>query len=208
MGADSFSAAERAAAWLGLPISELAESKLRRYAEWLREEAITAGGLGPNEGGRIWGRHIADAMTFAVDLVAEAAVVDIGAGVGLPGVPLAILYPDSDFDLVDRSRRRCDLLGRAISILDLHNCEVIHRDVTDVDNGYDYLVSRAALPPERLMIHVKRLLKPSGIAVIGLSRTDGDSPKLDLPPGWKLSATTIPTEILDTAVHILRIVAA
>ena len=208
MRADSIAAVDRVAAWLSLELADDARIRLSRYAEWLRGEAIAAGGIGPNEANRIWTRHIGDAISFGVDLGPGTTTVDIGSGVGLPGIPLAIVFPATAFELVDRSRRRCDLLERAIAVLGLDNCKVIHRDVVDVDKKFDYVVSRASLPPQQLMIHVKRLLEPAGVAIIGLSRAGQDAPRLDLPPHWTQSTVTVPGEILDTDAHLLRIVAA
>jgi 16S rRNA (guanine527-N7)-methyltransferase len=208
MGADSFVLAERAAGWLGLEIPEQGRIKLVRYADWLVREAIGAGGFGPNEENRVWSRHIADSILFGVDLVSGESCLDVGSGAGLPGIPLAILRPDITFDLVDRSGRRCDLLRRATAVLGLENCGVIHRDIAVVDKKYDRIVSRASLPPARLMIHVKRLLRRGGSATVGLSRTGTDLGLLSVPPGLERSTVDVPADILDTAVHLLRIVAA
>lgn len=208
MRADCFVLAERAAGWFGLEIPEQGRIQLVRYRDWLVDEAIGAGGLGPNEESRIWSRHIADSILFGVDLGSAESCLDVGSGVGLPGIPLAILRPDITFDLVDRSGRRYDLLGRAIAVLGLDNCSVIHRDIAAVDKPYDRIVSRASLPPAQLMIHVKRLLRRGGSAIIGLARTGTDLELPSVPTGFETSTIEVPADILDTSVHLLRIVAA
>jgi 16S rRNA (guanine527-N7)-methyltransferase len=208
MGADSFVLAERAAGWLGLEIAEEGRIQLVRYADWLVSEAIGAGGIGPNEETRVWSRHIADSILFGVDLGLAESCLDVGSGVGLPGIPLAVLRPDIKFDLVDRSERRCDLLRRATAVLGLDNCRVIHGDIAAVDKKYDRIVSRASLPPARLMVHVKRLLHRGGSAIVGLSRTGTELGLPSVPAGFETSTVDVPADILDTAVHLLRIVAA
>ena len=57
--------AARAAEYARLDLDSEQEDQLDRYAEWLLNEAIPAGGLGPREGPRIWDRHVADSLLFA-----------------------------------------------------------------------------------------------------------------------------------------------
>ncbi|HSQ38228.1 MAG TPA: hypothetical protein VLS92_10090, partial [Acidimicrobiia bacterium] len=57
---ESAELAQRAASWSGRELSPEQLELLTRYADWLRLEAIPAGGLGPREGERVWSRHLAD----------------------------------------------------------------------------------------------------------------------------------------------------
>lgn len=206
MGAESCSRAIAAARWVDLELSSTQLGMLETYHRLLSEEAIIAGGLGPNEAERLWSRHIGDALLFGSGLGAARTCVDVGSGVGLPGIPLAVAYPQVRFELVDRSGRRCDLIRRVVAVLRLDNCVVVHSDIADVDKRYDSLVSRASLPPPALMIHVKRLLVDKGIATIGLSRTGQDSiASLQLPRGFRQQVVEIPADILDSPVSLLRI---
>ena len=209
MGADSFLCVERAAEWAGIGLSDESTTSLTVYHDWLIAEASKAGGIGPNETNRLWCRHIADSLLFNIGLKkASPSCVDLGSGVGLPGLPLAIARPDARFELVDRSGRRCDLLRRAIAVLGLENCLVIHRDLSAVDKEFDSVVSRAALPPEQLMIHVKRLLAADGMAILGLTRLNKTQDSLTVPRELRASVVSVPTDILDTTVKLLRIVTA
>jgi 16S rRNA (guanine527-N7)-methyltransferase len=207
MEADSFLAADKAAVWAGTTLSGEVRRRLENYHSWLATEGVRAGGLGPNERTRIWSRHIADSLLFGLALKDVDSCVDVGSGVGLPGIPLAIAYPEVKFDLVDRSGRRADLLRRASAVLGIRNCRVIHGDIKSVDNSYPALVSRASLPPAELMIHVKHLLEPAGVALVGLAhgREPEDTP--ETPPGLHSEVVIVPDDILDTPVSLLRIVA-
>jgi 16S rRNA (guanine527-N7)-methyltransferase len=205
---DTIQYAKRAAVWAGVDVTETIADKLLRYHDWLSNEAIVAGGLGPNEAGRIWARHIGDALLFAVGVRDAGSCVDIGTGVGLPGIPLGIVMENTWFELVDRSQRRIDLLHRIITVLRLENCRVIHRDITDVDKKFDAVVARAAMPVGQLMIHVKHLLRPGGTATIGLSRRQVTAEPVELPADWTSDVVSVPHNILDTTVNLLRIVAA
>jgi 16S rRNA (guanine527-N7)-methyltransferase len=208
MGADSSLLAEKAAMWAGIRLTGEQLARLTTYHDWLVSEAVKAGGIGPNEAGRIWSRHIADSLFFNIGLQRASLCADLGSGAGLPGVPLAITREDVQFELVDRSGRRCDLMRRAITVLGLDNCSVIHRDLSAVDKIFDSVVSRATLPPGRLMIHVKRLLVPGWIAIVGLSRGQDVREGPTVPEGWSTEVVSVPADILDTSVKLLRIVAA
>jgi 16S rRNA (guanine527-N7)-methyltransferase len=205
MGADSLSAALGAARYAGIALDETQQAQLARYREWLLEEAIPAGGIGPNEGSRIWKRHIADALVFGSGFAAIEQCLDIGTGVGLPGIPLAIALPDVEFLLLDRAGRRVGLTRRACAVLGLSNCHVVHQDVARLDGRFARIVSRASLPPEALMIHVKRLLAPGGVAHIGLSQREPVPMLPEAAPGLSLSIIRIPAKILDSGVSLLRI---
>jgi 16S rRNA (guanine(527)-N(7))-methyltransferase RsmG len=141
---------------------------LRRYRDWLLDEAVAAGGIGPNEAGRIDNRHIGDSLVFAGGFRDDPVeMLDVGSGVGLPGIPLAILMPETRFHLLDRSGRRVELTRRAVRILDLPNVEVVHADIADWDRQVDGIVSRGSLSPEQALTSFNRILTGDGLAVVG-----------------------------------------
>ncbi len=205
MRADSLELAIRAAEWVGRKLSAQDRGRLIVLHNWLATEAIKAGGLGPHERERLWGRHVADSILFGVAFDGDGECLDIGSGVGLPGIPLALVYSEIRFTLLDRSGRRCDLMRRAVAVLGLENCEVVHQDIVNVDEKFRWVVSRAAIPPTTIMIHVKHLLKPGGIAILGLSRSDNSRNPLGGERGIDSTVVTVPTDILDTDVNLLRI---
>lgn len=154
---------------------ELTE-KLIRYREWLGAEAIPAGGIGPGEAPRLDTRHIADSLLFATVMEPTDLVLDVGTGVGLPGIPLACLLPATRFVLLDRSARRVALVRRAVRVLQLDNVEVIQSELRDWKQPVSALVSRATIPPDELRPSLKTLLKPGGVAIIGGSWSERPEP--------------------------------
>ena len=207
MGPDSFELAERAVRWLGRQLEPDQVRQLARFHDWLVVEAIPGGGIGPNEAARLWSRHIGDSLLFGVVLGdTPGRCIDLGSGAGLPGVPLAILRRDIQFTLVDKSQRRCELLDRIVAVLRLTNCTVVHSDIASVDREWDWLVSRAAMPVQDLLFHVKRLLAKHGSAAIGLSRVpEGGGIEPPDVAGLALEVIEVPAEILDSRVQLLRI---
>ncbi len=177
---------QRCTDWAGIEIDPVRVELLERYRHWLSTEAVEAGGIGPNELDRIDNRHIGDSLLFAGGFErTPATVLDVGSGVGLPGIPLAIIMPDTHFTLLDRAGRRIDLMKRATRILELSNVEVVLGDVVDWDRPVDSIVSRASLAPEQALVDFRRILEPDGVAVVGGSwagrpRVEGFEP-LEVP---------------------------
>lgn len=169
---------------------------LARYREWLVSEAISGGGLGSDEISRVDRRHIADSLLFAFPLHDPDEIWDLGSGAGLPGIPLAILFPETKVVLIDRSGRRADMLNRVTRILELPNVEVKQSEIDQLTDTTSTVVSRASLPPLQLAETVKRLLDPGGLAVAGGSWTERPS-----VTGWQ--TLEIPSDILDHMVWLL-----
>lgn len=184
-------------AHLGLEVSPQQYRLLQTYHDWLRDEAIPSGGLGPGEITRLESRHIADSLLFATLMPPKPGrVLDLGTGVGLPGLPLAIVMPDTRFILIDRSRRRLDLLRRVIRILELGNCETLGVDITEVGTRADVVVARASLPPSRLAPLAKRLVELPGVIIVGGSWKERPSHL-----GWE--TIEIPGHVLDHPIWLL-----
>lgn len=170
---------------------------MERYGSWVATEGRAAGGIGPSEAGRIDRRHLADSLLFASQLPGDIAEMwDLGSGVGLPGLPLAIALPDTEVVLIDRSGRRVDLLRRAIRILDLENCQVTQGDIESMTGQADAVVSRASLPPARLARLIPRLLRPGGVAVAAGSWRER-------PEAEDWETIEIPAYVLDRTVWLL-----
>jgi 16S rRNA (guanine527-N7)-methyltransferase len=187
----------RCVEWAGLELTSAQSTQLQVYREWLLTEAVEAGGLGPNETNRIDNRHIGDSLLFVGGFDKPPTVVlDVGSGVGLPGIPMAVVMPATRFQLLDRSQRRVGLMKRAIRMLDLPNVEVIQGDIADWEQPVDGLVSRASLSPERALTDFTRLLKAGGTAVIG-----GSWAAKPNVLGFEL--LEIPAEVLDQRVWLL-----
>jgi 16S rRNA (guanine527-N7)-methyltransferase len=195
---------KRAAIWAGWDLNDSQLDTLQRFGDWLREEAIVAGGLGPNESERIVERHLADSLLFAGGWrrsLPPRSVADLGSGVGLPGIPLAILWPTAAVYLVERAGRRTRLLRRALRILGLE-AEVMEADASRIDlTGIELVVARAAAAPAETLKWAGRILGSGGVAVIGGSHVEPPEPCA----GEEILA--VPPEILDRPVW-LRIMAA
>jgi len=179
----------------GLTLPPGSTERLTRYAEWLASEGVTAGGIGPNEVDRLWDRHICDALAYACVTSQPIQAVDVGSGVGLPGVPLATIWPATQWTLLDRSGRRVALARRAVRVLGLENVETQQGDVETETRTWPLVVSRATFPPKDALRRLLPLIGPSGLAVLG-ARRGIDAPKCPVaPPHVTVEAKSV--EVLD-----------
>ena len=158
---------------IGRPPGDTTAERLRAYADWLGSEGIRAGGLGPGEDQRVWQRHILDSAAFTLPWsVPPDRCTDLGSGVGLPGIVLAVLWPETAITMIDRSGRRTGLIRRAARVLGLGNVEVVQGDIAKTPTDQSALVMRAVLPPPEAIRLFGRILGSGGQAVLGLSRTN------------------------------------
>ncbi len=184
---------------------------LEQYAVWLTTEAVVRGGIGPAEGARIWDRHILDSLVFGIGLPPNATVLDVGTGVGLPGILIAIARPKAHVTLLDRAGRRIDGLHRILSILDI-DVAVEQADVRNYTGSFDRVVLRASLPITEALTLIPPLTATQGEIWFGLGRgadskamkTWQSSPAA-LPASWNAELVDIPDGVLDSPSWLLRI---
>ncbi|MEM7484967.1 MAG: 16S rRNA (guanine(527)-N(7))-methyltransferase RsmG [Bacteroidota bacterium] len=72
-----------------------------------------------------------------------ASILDVGTGGGFPGIPLAILFPETQFTLIDAIGKKIKVVQEVIDGLQLKNVTAIHTRVEDLDGKFDFIVSRA-----------------------------------------------------------------
>lgn len=120
----------------------------RGYAAALVRESDLLGLLGPREMPRLWSRHILNSAVVAELVAPGKTVCDIGSGAGLPGIPMAIVLPDTRFTLIEPMERRSDWLISVVEELGLKNVEVLRARAEEVGEAFDIATARAvsALP--------------------------------------------------------------
>ncbi|MGH8957775.1 MAG: RsmG family class I SAM-dependent methyltransferase [Acidimicrobiia bacterium] len=161
---------EAAAQAVGRPLDGIARQRLGVLGRWLAEEALFAGGLGPNEASLIDERHLADSILFGGGWSHPPVKCwDLGSGAGLPGLVLASIWPETRLVLIDSSERRCELARRGGRVIGVA-VEVLRARIEDLIGPYEAIVSRATIPAQRFRPVLERLLAPGGVAVISGSK--------------------------------------
>lgn len=191
--------------WLGVTLTPEQREMLVRFERWLSEEAEPAGVIGSGELPRLWDRHIADSLAFVPGISAESrTLVDVGGGIGLPSIPIAIARPDLACTLIDRSAKRTRLAQRAIRVLGITNLHVVHTDIAQVGDTFDVATFRASLRMYEAAVVTKRVVLASGIGLFAVSRRPERPSLPKAPDGISFTLSSEGAVVLDTPFWLLR----
>jgi 16S rRNA (guanine527-N7)-methyltransferase len=112
-------------------------------------------------------------------------IMDIGTGGGFPGIPLAILFPDTHFLLVDSVGKKIKVVQAVMDGLGLNNCKAVQSRCEDIKGKFDFVVSRAVGPMTEIVGWVKKSVSteqkndlPNGIIFLKGGELEGE---LNLP---------------------------
>ena len=90
-------------------------------------------------------RHVLHSLGIAkvIEFKPNSNILDVGTGGGFPGIPLAILYPDCQFHLVDSIAKKLKVVNEVVEGLGLTNVKATHSRVEEINEQFDFIVSRA-----------------------------------------------------------------
>ena len=150
-------------------------------------------------------RHILDSLAAYGELknLSEAfsepvVFADIGSGGGLPGIPLAAVFPQFNFKLVERMSKRCAFLENCTAILGLKNVEVINSEAERVAaESFDIVVFRAFRPLDLKMTEtLLRIVKKGGCLAAYKAKMDNITEEMTgikkLVPEYQVKKLLVP----------------
>ena len=108
--------------------------------------------------------HLLHSLAIAkyIHFAPGTRVLDFGTGGGLPGLPLAVMFPQTEFLLADRTGKKLKVAGAIAEACGLKNVRFMHGDVAECREKFDFVVSRAVMPQGDLLKICRRNIEPGG----------------------------------------------
>lgn len=124
----------------------------------------------------LYTRHVLHSLAIAQlwgPLMPGTRILDIGTGGGFPGIPLAVMYPGCRFHLIDRIGKKIRVAQEVASAIGLDNVTFQHGDIGECREGFDYVVSRAVMPLDKLVRLIEKNVVREGAATPGNAFSPG-----------------------------------
>lgn len=198
---------------LGLSLSELQQEQLLAYLDLLFKWNRAFNLSGVRDMSEMLSRHLLDSLSLA-PLLTGQFILDVGTGPGLPGIPLAICFPEKRFLLLDSNGKKTRFVFQAKLQLGLKNVDVHHARIETFKETcpIDTIVSRAFSSLVDMVTMTQHLLKAGGsegprkiLAMKGQLPAD----ELALLPSWILPGRLISVSVpgCDGERHIVELLA-
>lgn len=155
----------------GFSLTKNQEEKFAKYFEFLVEynKNVNLTALTTEED--VYVKHFLDSIYIFKDInLDEKKILDLGAGAGFPSVPNAILYPDTQFVIVETLKKRCIFLEKLIELLELTNVEVRNKRGEDILESeiedFDITCARAVAKANVLLELLAKYTKINGMVLL------------------------------------------
>lgn len=130
------------------------------YAEWNAKINV----ISRKDIDNLYEHHILHSLAIAkvIDFTEGTKLLDVGTGGGFPGIPLAILFPDCEFHLIDAIGKKITVVNEVSQAIGLTNVKGEHVRVEQIKSQYDFIISRAVTQFDKFWkisqkrIHIKQ----------------------------------------------------
>ncbi len=142
------------------------------YADWNQKINV----ISRKDIENLYEHHVLHSLSIAkaIHFRPGSKILDFGTGGGFPGIPLAILFPECEFKLIDGTGKKIRVATEVAQAIGLKNCHPAHLRGEEEKGMYDFVVSRAVMPLPDLMKIVKKNIArkdqinslPNGVIVL------------------------------------------
>ncbi len=135
---------------------------------------------------KLYLHHVLHSLAIAkvINFAKGTSIIDIGTGGGFPGIPLAILFPDTKFHLVDSIGKKILVAQSVADALNLSNVTTQKARVEELKGNYDFAITRAVAPMPEIVKWSRKLVRPGGLNSLpnGVIALKGGELKEELAP--------------------------
>ena len=145
----------------------------------------------------LYEHHVLHSLGIAkvVNFKDDTTVMDLGTGGGLPGIPLAIIFPNVQFHLVDSIGKKVKVAQEVANAIGLKNVKFSHARAEEIKEQYDFVVTRAVMPMVDLMKVARKNIKkeqhnavPNGIIALKGGELAGEIASMkNISTVWELN---------------------
>lgn len=137
---------------------EQLETMMRLYPEWNAKINV----ISRKDIENLEINHILHSLAIAkfIRFTPGSRILDLGTGGGFPGMPLAVLFPEVSFHLVDRTGKKLKVAQEVAEACGLKNVTFQHGDVAECKDKFDFVVSRAVMPQGDLLKICRKNILP------------------------------------------------
>ncbi len=191
---------------LGIDLTERQQEQLQQYLQLLQRWNKVYNLTAVRDPKQMLPLHLWDSLSVA-RLVQGDSCLDVGSGAGLPGIPLAVLYPERQFTLLDTNGKKTRFIQQAALELGLKNVQVVQQRVEQwqSDRKFAAIISRAFASLADFVTVSAAHLQDNGVLYAMKGRYP-DSEIAELPKGWVLARShVLDVPGLDAERHLLEL---